>query len=49
MAQKRIKRETATKNVRIYPSTLLAAQKLSDESGKTLARVIDEKVKAKDI
>lgn len=44
MKAKKSKRETATKNVRIYPSTLKAAQKLAEQEGKTLARVIHEKI-----
>ena len=42
---KKGKRETATKNVRIYPSTLKVAQVLSIKEGKTIARIIDEKIK----
>lgn len=42
MAKQKARRETATKNVRIYPSTSLTLQNLSLSSGKTIARLIFE-------
>lgn len=44
MKVKKRKREIATKNVRIYPSTLIAAQRLAQQEHKTLAQVIHEKM-----
>lgn len=43
--KKQAKRETAIKNVRIYPSSLEALQGISFETGKTIARIISELIK----
>lgn len=36
------KRELATKNIRIYPKSLALLQDMSLESGKSIARIVDE-------
>lgn len=45
MGRNKALRELATKNIRIYPSTLSALQRKSVESGKTIARIIFEAFK----
>lgn len=44
MARPKAKRELATRNVRIYSSTLALLQTASLDQGKTIARLIHESV-----
>ena len=39
------KRELATVNIRIYPSTREMLSRLSDDAGQSMARVVDRLVK----
>lgn len=43
MKKKKQRREIATRNVRIYNTTLEILGPLADETGKTYPRLIDEK------
>ncbi len=42
--RKKGKREIATVQVRLYPSTVKRLKTLSESTGKTMARLVDEKI-----
>lgn len=44
MSRPKAKREIATKNIRIYPTTLNMLQDTSYSEGKTIARVVHEAI-----